>query len=89
VTARRFRPAEPVEVTAQRRSGDPLALRWRGRAERVAWLDAPWEVVAEWWLDGPEATRRRYYRLLTRRGLLCVVYRDLGSGRWFLEEVLD
>ena len=89
MTARRFSPTEPIEVTAHRRSGDPLTLRWRGRVERVAWLDAPWEVVEEWWLGGPEAIRRRYYRLLTRSGLLCVVYRDRASGRWFLEEVLD
>ena len=89
MSARRFAPPRPIAVTARAREGVPLAFRWRGRAERVARVEAAWEVVEGWWRGEPASTRRRYYRLLTRRGLWCVVYRDLASGRWFVEQVID
>ena len=89
MSARRFAPTRPVEVTADAASGEPRAVRWRGRARRVARVEATWEVVAEWWRGEPEAARRRYHRLVTRDGLWCVLYRDLASGRWYLEQLLD
>ncbi len=45
--------------------------------------------MADWWRGEPEAARRRYHRLVTRDGLWCVLYRDLASGRWYLEQLLD
>ncbi|HET8628632.1 MAG TPA: DUF6504 family protein [Thermomicrobiales bacterium] len=86
MSARRFRPARPIAVRAGR-DGAPVALRWRGRGERVARVAERWDVVAGWWRG--EAARRRYYRLVTRSGLWCVVYRDLAAGRWHLDEILD
>lgn len=85
---RRFAPTQPIEVATDG-GGAPVAFRWRGRGHRVARVEATWEVVAGWWRGEPEALRRGYYRLATREGLRCVVYRDLGSGRWCLEQVLD
>ncbi|HET8628262.1 MAG TPA: DUF6504 family protein [Thermomicrobiales bacterium] len=87
MSARRFRPARAVAVRAGP-DGAPAALRWRGRAERVARVAESWDVVAGGWL-GAAAARRRYYRLVTRGGLRCLVYRDLGSGRWYLDALLD
>ncbi len=89
MTARRFSPTQPIEVTAHPARGAPVAFRWRGRRERVAQIEADWEVTEGWWRGEPEATRRCYYRLVTRDRLLCIVYRDLGSGRWYLEQVID
>lgn len=92
MSARRFGPARAVEVAADPR-GDPVAVRWRGRTERVARVAERWEVVEGWWRGTADprggATRRRYYRLVTRAGTLCVVYHDLASGRWFLERIID
>jgi hypothetical protein len=89
MTARRFTSPRPVEIVTHPASGEPLHLRWRGRAEPVARVEETWALDEGWWRDGPRAIRRRYFRLLTRSGLLCVVYRDLSSGRWYLEEVID
>ena len=89
MTARRFAPTRPIEVVAAAPDGAPRAIRWRGRTERVARVEESWRLEEGWWRGAPEATRRRYYRLATRSGLWCVVYRDLGSGRWFLEEIDD
>lgn len=99
--ARRFRPGRAVEVAAHPASGAPLAVRWRGRRRRVARVEESWEVATGWWRDDSGDTAappgaalgmppcRRYYRLATREGLRCVVYRDLPAGRWYLVEVLD
>ena len=49
--------------------------------------------LAEGWWRGTSpqhaATRRRYYRVVTRAELRCEIYHDLVSRRWFLERVLD
>ncbi len=89
MTIRRFAPTDPIEVLTSGPVGEPLTLRWRGRIERAARVEATWDIEEGWWRAAPEATRRRYYRLRARSGLLCVVYRDLGSGRWYLEQVVD
>jgi hypothetical protein len=86
---RRFAPTRPIEVVTRRGGDEPCALRWRGRTERVAEVEAAWEMAAGWWRTHPEATRRHYYRLRAASGLLCIVYRDLDSGRWFLEQISD
>ncbi|HEX5503190.1 MAG TPA: DUF6504 family protein [Thermomicrobiales bacterium] len=87
MSARRFLPARAVAVRAGR-DGAPVALRWRGRAERVARVAESWDVTAGWW-RGATAVRRRYYRLVTRSGLWCVVYRDLAADRWYLDAIVD
>jgi len=87
--ARRFAPAQPIAVRVRPGGDLPAAFRWRGRTRRVRRVEEGWELVAAWWRGGPGAVRRGYFRLVTREGLRCVIYRDLGSGRWFLEQVLD
>ena len=87
MVARHFTPARPLAVVALTPEGAPRLLRWRGRDERVAASEATWETRHAWWDEG--AVQRRYYRLRTVRGTLLVVYRDLPSGAWFLDAVLD
>jgi len=89
VTARRFAPARPVAVTTDPATGLPNGLRWRGRDERVARIEATWTMDTDWWMEEAEGVRRRYVRLLTQGGLLCVIFHDLPSGRWYLDTVID
>lgn len=89
MTARRFAPARPVAVTTDPATGLPTGLRWRGRDERVAHVEAIWATDTAWWAREQGAVRRRYVRLLTQGGLLCVVFHDLASGRWYLDAVMD
>lgn len=91
---RRFAPTRPIEVVVRRDADEPLVLRWRERSERAVAVEATWDVEEGWWRSGNplasgEATRRRYYRLRAASGLLCIIYRDLGSGCWFLEQISD
>jgi hypothetical protein len=102
VSARRFAPAEPVEVWCDARTGLPQRLRWRGRLALVAMIERSWRADEGWWragnhthpaggypAGGGEAASRAYHRVFARDGLRCVLYRDLASGRWYLEAVLD
>jgi hypothetical protein len=89
MTARRFAPTRPLEVVVLPATGEPCRLHWRGRAERVTRVEGTWAVAEGWWRGGAEATRRRYFRLVTHSGLLCVIYRDLSCGRWYLEQIID
>ena len=57
--------------------GLPIALG-RSRVESVA---EEWVVEDRWWTGRP--LRRRYFELVLEDGRNAVVFRDLGSGRWF------
>jgi Domain of unknown function (DUF6504) len=89
VSARRFSPAEPVEVWCDARTGLPQRLRWRGRLALVATVERSWRADEGWWRGDREAASRAYHRVFARDGLRCVLYRDLASGRWYLETILD
>jgi len=88
MTARRFATPAPIAVVATT-SGAPARFRWRGRWWRVAAILATWEIETDWWLGSPAAVARRYHRLRTTDGLLCVAYRDQHTGHWFLEQITD
>lgn len=88
MTARRYTPARPINARPGANHA-PTTFYWRGHWERVRAIESTWEVTANWWRGAATATQRRYYRLITRDGLWCVVYQDLVSGDWLLEQVLD
>ena len=68
--------AAPVRADGR---GVPLAL---GRA-RVESVGEEWVVEDRWWTGRP--LRRRYFELVLEDGRNAVVFRDLGSGRWFAQ----
>lgn len=59
-------------------SGRPLAVDGHAvEAVRESWL-----VEDRWWTRRP--LRRRYWELVTERGELVIVFRELAAGgRWF------
>jgi hypothetical protein len=61
-----------------------------GRGVPVAIGQAPVESVSEewvvedrWWTGKP--LRRRYFEVVLEDGRNVVVFRELGSGRWFAQ----
>ncbi len=93
------KPAEVrVDVDA---AGAPARLFWRGRWHEVV-VASRWRLEDGWWRPGA-AVARDYYRLRTHlrmsdvarpvggigRFLMCVVFRDDSTGRWYLERLLD
>lgn len=86
---RRFAPAQPVDVLVSHDTGRPRWLRWHGRVEQVTLVETEWADEYGWWQGEPAAIRRRYYRLRTGTGTICLVYRDLDSDRWYLAGIVD
>ena len=88
MSARRFAAAHPVTVMTSGWPAMPCRFRWRRRTERVAQVEATWAVQTGWW-QGEVRVSRRYYRVVTASGVLGILYQDLVTGRWYLEQLLD
>jgi hypothetical protein len=73
---RRLNVPLPAAVRADGR-GRPQAVDGRAiDAVRESWL-----VEDRWWTEDP--LRRRYWEVVTTRGELLVVFRELGRGGWY------
>jgi hypothetical protein len=77
---------EPVIVWGGEES--PEGFTWQGARHAGLKVCNRWRVHTRWWLPG-EALWREYIKVTTDTGLLCLLYRDLLSGRWFLARVYD
>jgi hypothetical protein len=70
---------------------------WKGTAHPIDATCNRWRVHARWWESsgagdsggGGQAIWREYVKVTTGTGLLCLVYRDLLEGGWFLARVYD
>ena len=70
----------PRRVTVHAGPGGVPATVGRTRVETV---NEDWVVEDRWWTGKP--LRRRYFELVLMDGRNTVVYRDLGTGRWFVQ----
>jgi len=75
------------QVDVQASGESPLTFRWNRRRHRVQHVSARWRIHTSWW-TGAEVWRD-YWEVTTDTGLLCVLFRDLLSGTWFLERVYE
>jgi hypothetical protein len=66
----------------------PMGFNWRGASHQVAETCNRWWVHTRWWQPS-ETIWREYVKVTTDTGLLCLLYRDLLNGGWFLARVYD
>jgi len=66
----------------------PSGLVWQGVSHPVAESGIHWRVHTLWWEPG-KAIWREYVKVATGTGLLCLLYRDMLMGGWFLARVYD
>jgi protein ImuB len=85
LVVRAVRPPARLEVFSER--DRPAFVRGRGLGGRVVDAAGPWRITAEWWHETP--CRRDYYDLELSDGGLYRCFRDLGSGRWFVDGIYD
>jgi len=78
---------KPVEVVVGA-GATPSAFRCFGRWWEVAEVCNRWRVREGWWREEGECWRE-YHKLLTREGLLCLLFHDLHGDGWFLERLYD
>lgn len=69
---------KPISVMAGR--GEPLAFHEGGEMVAVESVQDCWMVDDEWWRD---PIRRRYFRVLTKRGAVRTLYHDAVRDGWF------
>jgi hypothetical protein len=74
----RYRLAQPLPAVVRSDDrGRPLSVDGRSiDAIRESWL-----VEDRWWTDEP--VRRRYWEIVTARGELLIVFRELARGGWY------
>jgi hypothetical protein len=77
---------EAVEVLGGEETLSVFA--WKGASHRISEICNCWRVHTRWW-EPDEAIWREYIKVTTDRGLLCLLYRDLLKGGWFLARVYD
>ena len=68
--------------------GRPLRLIWQEQTHPIVRILQEWEIDTDWW----EAGGRIWcacYAALTEDGLLCVFYRELPDGAWYLSKLYD
>jgi hypothetical protein len=66
----------------------PSGFAWQGTNHSIAEVCNRWRVHTRWW-EPEAAIWREYVKVATGTGLLCLLYRDLIRGGWFLARVYD
>ena len=101
LAVRTLRPPLPVEVllgdeSAGRRSGQPAEVRAVVAEEsarrprihgRIRVASGPWRLEERWWEQQPVS--RDYWDVELGDGGLYRLYRDRGSGDWFVDGIYD
>jgi Domain of unknown function (DUF6504) len=76
---------DPIRVRADA-LGAPHSFTWRGRRHPVERVTRRWRLDVDWWRG---RIWREYFKLVTRTGLLMVIYHDLAAGGWYVQRVFD
>ena len=81
MSARALNPPRLARVRLEpARPGRPLEVN----GETIESLRESWLVEDRWWAAEP--LRRRYWELVSERGCNVVVFHDLRSGNWFVQD---
>lgn len=76
-------PPEPIRVISLVPDGPPVWLDWRGQAGEIVAGIGPERIVSPWWTLRAAAPRD-YYEVEDEHDRQLWVYRDGGSGQWFV-----
>jgi protein ImuB len=82
---RRFRPPRYAQVLLVNRQ--PVRVTSPSVSGRVAMAKGPWRTSGEWWRD--DHWNRDEWDVALESGGVYRVYRENGSGRWFVEGAYD
>lgn len=78
----------PVRVDAVDAQGVPVSFGWQGQAHAVERLIQRWEVETDWWSEEGES-RRLFVTVITKTGMLCVLFFDYGVSEWRISRLYD
>jgi hypothetical protein len=78
---------EGEEVDVWGEECTPDGFFWQGGRHNIQVCNH-WRVHTRWW-EPEGVVWREYLKVETDTGLLCLLYRDLITGGWFLARVYD
>ena len=78
--------AEPIEVWGGEEM--PGGFKWNRTSHRILEVCNRWRVHTLWW-EPNEMVWREYLKVVTDTGLLCLIYRDVLTGSWYLQRLYD
>ena len=78
---------EPIDIETDPQ-GRLRAMRWHGQRHAIERLVEWYQIDLDWW-SSQGHVRRNYYTVITRTGLLCVLYYDFLSEGWSLARLYD
>jgi hypothetical protein len=81
-----LRDLAPVEVWGG--EDPPDGFIWKNVSHQILEVCNRWRIHTRWW-EPEEMVWRDYLKVITDQGLLCVIYRDLVRGGWFLYRIYD
>lgn len=86
---RLFRP--PLPALVELRNEAPAKVIFNGSKSEVLDASGPWRGSGEWWRTGAQWRREEWDLALSMNGNrgLFRLFRDLTSGRWFVEGMYD
>lgn len=64
----------------------PIAFSWESQRHVVEQIIERWRVDESWWR---RRIWREYFQLITRSGLLVLIYHDVRAGEWRLQRLYD
>lgn len=79
------RRPQPIVVTATVSGGPPIRFRWEGRDYVVLRSWGPERIDTGWWRARP--VQREYFRVETDGGQQLWLFRQIATGKWFLQGV--
>ena len=87
---RNSRPATPTKQripisVKEARNGDPSAIRLRSQWDRIYAITGRWDVNEE--LAGEQRPIKTYIRVTIAEYQQLTVFRNMVTGRWYLEEI--
>jgi hypothetical protein len=77
---------EPIQIWGD--SDAPTGFIWQGTPHRIEEVCNRWQVHTRWW-EPDQALWREYWKVTTDQWFLCLLYRDLIGGGWFLSRLYD
>jgi Domain of unknown function (DUF6504) len=75
----------PIQVV-QNGEGLPEHLVWQGQKYAVVEITRRWRIRSDWWR---ELLWRDYFKLITDRGLLIIIFHDLQEDAWYVQHLFD
>lgn len=66
--------------------GEPLSVNFDGRWLKVKSVWEIWRIKGKWWEREKE---REYFQIEMEGNILCEIFKDMESGRWFIERIYD